>query len=353
MKQLEAARRAQGVQAPLDAQRVVEITAALRKPVLRERHREVVGTDSAEDLDLLHSFRKSDGTVAVAVSVVIPARNASATLGDQLEGLLSQDYEGSWEVVLVDNGSTDRTAAICEEYRARGLNLRVATCAEPGVNRARNTGVRSALGERILCCDADDIVSSAWVRELAGALDQHDLAGGRIEVDMLNAPILVQARPNESDKGLPKNFDHLPFSMSANLGFHRAVFDALDGFDETFVRGGGDETDFCWRAQYKGYTLGFVPGAVVHYRYRDDLRGFCKQFASYALGSARLRKKHEELGELPPLSRAAVRTEFWRQFKSVAHVELLLDREARYRYLGRVSWFYGACIGYLRFRVLV
>ena len=111
------------------------------------------------------------------VSVVLCVRNGANTIDAQLEGLARQDYEGSWELVLVDNASTDGTRARVEAWRARLPQLRVVEESVVGSGGARNRGSRAVIGTRIACCDADDVVSPAWLREMLAALDRFDVVG--------------------------------------------------------------------------------------------------------------------------------------------------------------------------------
>ena len=101
--------------------------------------------------------RKSQHT---AVSVVIAAHNAAATLGETL-GSLRIQTQGDWEAVVVDDGSTDDTAAIAERYAARDSRIRVVRQARQGPGPARNTGIALSRHLWLLFLDAEDIVKPA------------------------------------------------------------------------------------------------------------------------------------------------------------------------------------------------
>ena len=120
------------------------------------------------------------------VSVVMPARNARPTLEAQLEALRAQDYAGPWELVVADNGSTDGTAGLTRRW-AGTLPVRVVDAASSrGASFARNRGWRSARGDLIAFCDADDVVDSRWLSRLAKAAEEADLVGGPYEFGRLN-----------------------------------------------------------------------------------------------------------------------------------------------------------------------
>ncbi len=232
----------------------------------------------------------------VAVSVVIPARNASATLPVQLGALADQDFEGRWELIVADNGSTDGTAVLIEAWREHLPRMRRIVVPDPGANRARNAGVRASAGDRILICDADDEVSSKWIRCLAEALTWDDVAGGPLEYERLSA-YDVPRPPGHATAELPSLFGR-PYVISASIGFRRKVFEATGGFDETFGVG-GDDIDFCWRAQQAGFSLGYAPNALVHYRLRSPMRAYFWQQYGYAKGDAHLYAKHRRVSALP------------------------------------------------------
>lgn len=214
------------------------------------------------------------------VSVVMPAYNAAATIGQQLEGLAGQTYRGPWELVVADNGSRDETAVIARRWADRIPQLSVLDAADrPGASYARNVGCRSADGEFLLFCDADDVVDSGWIAAMVANLWHHDTVGGRIDRTRLNDSASVAARPGTTNS-LLDSFGFLPYPLTANCGMRREVWAELGGFDERYHYG-SDDVAFFWRAQLAGYEVGFVPEAIVHYRLRGDLSGMVRQYYTY------------------------------------------------------------------------
>lgn len=203
-----------------------------------------------------------------SASVVMPALNAASSIGQQLDALGRQDFEGAWEVVVVDNGSTDDTVQVCQSY-ASSLPIRVVTCERPGTGAARNVGAAAASADLLLFCDADDEVHEGWIRGMVAGLAQHHAVGGRIENDKLNGdrPSYMPRHPDR----LPVVAGFLPRAIAANLGVRRAAFEQVGGFGEDYTYG-SDDTEFCWRMQLAGFDLAYAPDAVVHYRHRSTLR---------------------------------------------------------------------------------
>ena len=147
---------------------------------------------------------------------------------------------------------------------------RSSSSAAPGASGARNAGARAASSPRILFCDADDVVSPSWVRRMIEALEHFDLAGGALDYTRLNSAPAVHSRNLIQITELSSSLGHWHYAMSANLAVSRHAYDAVGGFDPRF-RYGADDVDFCWRAQDRGFTIGFAPDALVHYRLRDSV----------------------------------------------------------------------------------
>ena len=105
-----------------------------------------------------------------SVSIIVPAHNASATLGDTLQSLLDQSYP-HWEAIVIENGSTDDTSLVAARWAAIDARIRV-TASEPGVSRARNAGLRIATHPWILFLDADDWIRPTHLERLMQRLEE-------------------------------------------------------------------------------------------------------------------------------------------------------------------------------------
>jgi glycosyltransferase involved in cell wall biosynthesis len=287
----------------------------------------------------------------VPVSVVMPARNAERTLDRQLEALARQRFDSPWELIVVDNGSADGTRTLLEAWRSRLTRLRIVSEPSPGANRARNTGIAAARGERILLCDADDAVSDNWVAALSSALDDLDVAAGRVDYEVLNsAEILARSNPRILSDGLAKLWGR-PWALTCNLGFRRAVFDALDGFDPTFVHG-CDDVDFCFRADAAAFTFGYSPEAVVHYQVRREVTALAKRYYHYAKGTEQLYAKLHALGSIPQYPpRTRWNQTVYRGMRLVLDAPKVLSRRPRESYIVQSGYFLGGVAGLWRYQV--
>lgn len=282
------------------------------------------------------------------VSIVVPVRNGAATLGEQLEALARMDEAPcDVEVVVADNGSTDATAELAQAFVGR-LPLRVVGCGHAsGINVARNCGVRAASGDRVLLCDADDQVDAGWLAAMHRAFEAGgEVLGGPLDYRRLN-PSTVRAWRGADQAHVDVLHGFLPAAHGANLGFTRAVFDAIGGFDERF-RGGGDDTDFVWRAQLAGYTLQEVPAAIVHYRLRPTLGTHARQWYAYGRSEALLHQQFAASGMTRRPATALLRDVWW----LLSRLPLSVPLARRGAWLRRAAQLAGRLVGSLKHRAL-
>lgn len=284
-------------------------------------------------------------------SVVIPARNAGSTIAAQLGALATQLDAPPFEVIVVDNASTDSTAHEAHRWVQRIPSLRIVPCAEIGIDRARNAGVRSASADRILICDADDVVGAQWVAAMTDALERIDLVGGTLDTTSLNDEFLRSTRDVAPPGELPSPYWGRPYAVGANIGFRREVFDRVGGFDPEMQ--GAEELDFCWRAQLAGCSIAAVPDAVVGYRFRRGLRAAMRQSFASGRGCAHVRAVHIGLGGLPAQSRRQQLSLTKKHLVGLARVGRLGGRTSRRRYAQDLAWFAGSVQGLVRYGAMV
>jgi GT2 family glycosyltransferase len=214
------------------------------------------------------------------LSVVIPCRNGARELPNQLDALANQQWDGIWEVVLVDNGSTDASYEVAESFRPRLPALQVVDAsARAGRHYACNVGARAANGRAILFVDVDDVVAPGYLSAMARGLHEHDIVAARLD-HTLDAAWMRGVGSAVQTEGLQNGLDFLPFGAGASLGFRRAVFKQIGGFRENATL--CEDIDLCWRAQLAGFDIVFVPDAVVQYRSRPTLKEMYRQHRNYA-----------------------------------------------------------------------
>lgn len=276
----------------------------------------------------------SDHGASVDFSVVLPARDAGATIAVQLKALTKLEIPGtgSWEIVVVDNGSRDRTAAIAASFEPQ-LPVRVVSAPGfRGVSYARNIGIAAARGRRVLICDADDVVHPRWAVEMLRGLDRADAVAGRIVTgDETPDTAPVMNRPALA---------FLPYAHGGNCGLQRSLVDAIGGFDESYVRG-GDDKEFFWRAQLNGMRLGYAPGALVRVTPRPTLRARCLQYYRFGRSHPRLYRDFRQHG----MPRRATRTVLADVRRTVRNAIAQRDPEVRATALAHLARLAGRAVG--------
>lgn len=235
------------------------------------------------------------------LSVILPSHNGEETIGAQLEALARQQWSGEWELVFVDNRSTDGTRALVESYRGRLPELRVVSADERnGISYALNCGIAASRGNSIVICNDDDEVAPGWLAAMGDALRMHEVVAGSLEHQRLSQDWTIAVRGRPQSDGLPEwgLLPYFPFAFGATIGVRRSLHDAIGGFDEELAFA-AEDMDYCWRLQLAGAEIRFVPEAVTHYRMRGDLRGLWRQAYNYGVGNVLVYRKHRGLGLAP------------------------------------------------------
>jgi glycosyltransferase involved in cell wall biosynthesis len=187
-------------------------------------------------------------------SVVVPARNEADNLGTTLQSLAAQGFRGGYEVIVVDNGSSDRTAAI-----ARGAGVRVATEPVPGVCAARQRGVELARGEIIVSTDADTVHPPGWLSRIDRTFRDAE-AQGRPAIAVAgpcryaDPPWWAAVLPPlwfAAIGALHRSTGMIGYLTATNVAFVR---DRFPGYDVRLYNG-GDEVDLLRRLKARGRVL--------------------------------------------------------------------------------------------------
>jgi GT2 family glycosyltransferase len=225
-----------------------------------------------------------------ALSVVVCSYNGAKTIRDTLDGLKRLAYP-DYEVIVVNDGSTDDTPAIAAEY-----DVELISTENRGLSNARNTGYQAARGEIVAYIDDDAYPDPDWGHYLALTYLDSDLAGvggpnlappgdGAIADCVANAPggpvhVLLSDTVAE----------HIP---GCNMSFKKSALEAVGGFDPRY-RAAGDDVDLCWRIQDQVGPIGFHAAAMVWHHRRNSMSMYWKQQQGYGKAEALLEEKWPE-----------------------------------------------------------
>lgn len=282
----------------------------------------------------------------MSISIVIPALDAAGTIGAQLQAISEQDLDGTLEVVIADNGSTDDTATTVSSFADR-LEVRVVDASvRRGPSAARNAGAAAAQGDVLLFCDADDVVLPGWARTLRDCVRPGQVAVGSfrlMDADAREVPTDWVA----TESGLPRYLGQVPLTYSSNLGVTKQDFERAGGFDEALRC--GEDADFGIRLQQLGCRIAWCPEARVVMRNRETVRGQFRQFAQYGRWDAAVYRKHRD-GALrrPPLRDAL------RDYASlIVHLPRLFDPDQRRSWVVTAGQRAGRVVGSIKERVFL
>jgi glycosyltransferase involved in cell wall biosynthesis len=282
------------------------------------------------------------------VSVILPIRNEEAHLAQQLRALAGQTYAGPWELVVVDNGSTDGSMEIVEAWRKRFAVLRVVDASsKAGLNYARNRGVAGSRGDLLAFGDADDEAAPRWLESLVTAAAGADLVGGSLDDDALNEGVSEAWVPRERLTDLPTAYGFLPYAPGGNCAVWAGLAAELR-WNEAYVVGGSD-VEFSWRAQNAGARLGFAAGAVMRRRYPSSLGVLARKYFGYGLAGPLVYREFRAEGMPRSDAGEALRAWTWLLRTSPRAVR---SREFRGRWVRLAAKRSGRAVGSLRQRVL-
>ncbi len=226
------------------------------------------------------------------VSVVVPAFNGEASIAACVRSLLAMEYPaGLFEIVVVDNASTDGTARILSSFAEQ---VKLLHEKKRGPAAARNQGVRHASGEVIAFTDSDCTVEKSWLRHLVAAITTSEvgIAGGRI----------LSRRPHNRIEAFGEQIhDHEkainlykpPYVITMNWASPRAVLLQAGLFDETYLR--CEDVDLSQRIFLLGYKLVYQSEAVVYHENENTLGGLFREGYQHGVWAVKCLKDSRDL----------------------------------------------------------
>ncbi len=241
-------------------------------------------------LAVTEAFRRApfpESTVWPRISVVVCSYNGARTISDCLDGLAELDYP-DFEVIVVDDGSSDDTSAIASMY-----DVILIRTENQGLSAARNTGMEAATGSIVAYTDDDARPDPDWLTFVAWSFltTDHTGVGGPNIAPAGDGPIAtcVANAPGGPVQVLLTDeiAEHVP---GCNMAFRRDRLQEIGGFDPRF-RAAGDDVDLCWRIQDRGWTIGFNPAAMVWHHRRNSVRTYLKQQFGYGKAESLLEAK--------------------------------------------------------------
>ncbi len=227
-------------------------------------------------------------------SVIVPAYQARDVLLRCLTALQQQTIDPSrYEIIVVDDGSTDDTARLAEKA-IKIPHARIVRATHGGPAHARNLGARAAQGEILLFTDADCEPAPDWLERLAAALAPAEISGAkgayRTRQIGLTARFVQQEYQDKYDRLLKQ--PQIDFIDTYSAAYRRAIFLEYGGFDVSFPTASVEDQEFSFRLAEQGQRLIFVPDAVVYHQHDTTLRDYARRKYSIGYWKARVVKRH-------------------------------------------------------------
>mgnify|MGYP003644437491 FL=1 len=222
-------------------------------------------------------------------SIIIPVYNRPKEIDELLESLTKQDFSDDFEVLIIEDGSTEKCGSIIEKYTNQ-LNLKYFFKENSGAGASRNFGMQKALGNYFIILDSDVIVPKQYLSEVKKALENNftDAFGGpdaahksftalqkAINYSMTSVLTTggIRGKKQAVGKFQPRSF---------NLGLSKKAFEKTKGFSKMK---NGEDIDLTFRLWENGFETQLIENAFVYHKRRSSIKQFFKQ--TFGFGTAR------------------------------------------------------------------
>lgn len=243
------------------------------------------------------------------VSVIVPVYNGADTIAACLESLLRQTYPAdAYEVIVIENGSTDDTTRVVEQYPVRLFHSE-----ERGPASARNFGLSRSEADIVAFTDADCVADPNWLSELVKPYTDPAIGGVGGDILAYDHPDRTILEMFSEEHSPLVNFvsgagEFLPHLYTANASYRRSLINRVCGFNPHLIT--AEDVDLAWRLQLQtGAKLHHAPQAVIYHRHRSTRANLARQYRQYGFGEILLDAMY---GQCPGYPRSR-----WYQFRRI------------------------------------
>jgi GT2 family glycosyltransferase len=213
-------------------------------------------------------------------SIIIPTFNGASRIGNCLDSLVNQTKDRDIEILVVDDGSTDKTASVVRSYSS----VRLIAQANAGPASARNRGALEATGKILLFTDDDCVPMPDWLDAMLEPFQNPEVVGAkgiyRTHQQSLAARF-VQIEYEDKYQlmaGLPS----IDFIDTYSAGFRRDRFLEMAGYDTSFPVACAEDVELSYRMSARGWKMKFVPAAIVYHTHPDTFLRYLKKKYKFA-----------------------------------------------------------------------
>jgi glycosyltransferase involved in cell wall biosynthesis len=224
--------------------------------------------------------------------VIIPVKNGAAHIQELLDSITQVDYaKEKLEIIVVDGNSVDDTRKVVSQFPVRLL-----TEEKPGLNGARNTGIKHSSGDVIAFTDFDCIIPKNWIKKIVENFQNRDVGcvGGNVRgyyEDFLSRyadeSVMPVMRIFKEREVLDSVKPPMHYPAGCNMAFKREAIEKIGAFDES-IRYGFDEDELVERICRKGYKMVLDPDVLVMHKHRSTMSNLLKQTFTYGEGLGNL-----------------------------------------------------------------
>ena len=214
------------------------------------------------------------------VSIVIPTFNGASRIARTLEALRSQSFEGEMEIIVVDDGSRDATAAVVRSFDG----VRLLSQPNRGPAAARNHGARAARGEILLFTDDDCIPQPDWIQRMLEPFRRPGVVAAKGAYLTRQKELVARFVQAEYEDKLARMAKHefIDFIDTYSAAFRRDVFLKYDGYDTSFPTACAEDVELSYRMHRDGLLMSFVPAARVYHTHPNRLLAYLRKKYKFA-----------------------------------------------------------------------
>ena len=223
------------------------------------------------------------------MSFIVPCFNSEKTIQICINSILNQSKFNKSEIIIINDGSTDRTSKIINQYKNNNKIIIKTHSENMGLSQARNTGINSANGDILAFIDSDMELENNWLNKAMKIFNHKHIIGimgqytypQNITLNQLDKYLYSSLR-GAKKKYVNGDNIHFKYFLFSNTAIRRHVFNSLLGFDNQFKKYGGEDTDLAIRL-YQLYPQGlyYFSDLISYHHSKKELHDYCNDMKTY------------------------------------------------------------------------